>query len=58
MSTAALAGLVVLGIALLLVLVAAVRLHAFLALLVTSFVVAVLGGIPLSEIAGLIQAAG
>ena len=55
MSTGALVGLVVFGIVLLLALVVVVRLHAFLALLVTSLVVAVVGGIPLAEIAGLIQ---
>jgi len=55
MSTGALVGLVLFGIALLLVLVVVVRLHAFIALLLTSLVVAVLGGIPLAEIAGLIQ---
>jgi gluconate transporter len=55
MSTGALLGLVVFGIAVLLVLVAVVRLHAFIALLVTSLVVAILGGIPLAEIADLIQ---
>ena len=55
MSTGALVGLVLFGIALLLILVAVVRLHAFIALLVTSLVIAILGGIPLAEIAGLIQ---
>jgi len=55
MTTGALVGLVVFGIALLLVLVVVARLHAFIALLVTSLVVAVLGGIPLAEIASLIQ---
>lgn len=55
MSTGALVGLVVFGIALLLVLVVVVRLHAFIALLLTSLVVAVVGGIPLADIAGLIQ---
>ncbi len=55
MSTGALVGLVVFGVAFLLVLVVAVRLHAFIALLLTSLVVAVLGGIPLAEIAELIQ---
>jgi gluconate transporter len=55
MSTAALVGLVVFGVALLLALVVVVRLHAFIALLLTSLVVAVVGGIPLAEIAGLIQ---
>lgn len=55
MSTAALIGLAAFGIALLLVLVVVVRLHAFVALLLTSLIVAVLGGIPLGEIADLIQ---
>jgi Gnt-I system low-affinity gluconate transporter len=55
MTTAALFGLVAFGVALLLALVIVVRLHAFMALLVTSMVVAVLGGIPPGEIAGLIQ---
>lgn len=54
-SPGALIGLVFFGVVLLLGLVVVVRLHAFLALLVTSLVVAVLGGIPLGEIAGLIQ---
>jgi len=48
-------GLAVFGIGLLLVLVVVVRLHAFVALLLTSLVVAVVGGIPLGEIADLIQ---
>ena len=56
MSTTALVGLVLFGVALLLGLVIFARLHAFIALLVTSLVVAVVGGIPLAEIAGLIQA--
>ncbi len=55
MSTGALIGLVIFGVTLLLGLIAVVRLHAFLALLVTSLVVAVLGGIPLAEIAEVIQ---
>ena len=55
MSTGALMGLVFFGVALLLGLVIFVRLHAFIALLVTSLVVAVIGGIPLAEIAELIQ---
>ncbi len=55
MSTGALVGLVLFGVALLLALVVFARLHAFIALLLTSLVVAVLGGIPLAEIAGLIQ---
>jgi len=55
MSTLSLVGLVVLAVTVLLVLVLAVRLHAFVALLLTSLLVAVLGGIPLSEIAGVIE---
>ncbi len=55
MSTGALVGLVAFGVALLLVLVVVGRLHAFIALLVTSLVVAVLGGIPPVDIPGLIQ---
>lgn len=55
MSTLGLAGLVLLAVAILLVLVLVVRLHAFVALMVTSLVVAVLGGIPLSEIAGIVE---
>ena len=55
MSTLSLVGLVVLAVTVLLVLVLAVRLHAFVALLLTSLLVAVLGGIPLSEIAGIIE---
>ncbi|MFB6247351.1 MAG: gluconate:H+ symporter [Salinibacter sp.] len=55
MSTLSLVGLVVLAVTVLLVLVLAVRLHAFVALLLTSLVVAVLGGIPLSEIAGIVE---
>lgn len=55
MSSLALAGLVVLAVAILLLLVLVVRLHAFVALMVTSLIVAVLGGIPLSEIAGIVE---
>ena len=55
MSTAAVIGLALFGIVFLLGLVVVVRLHAFVALLLTSLVVAVLGGIPLAEIADLIQ---
>lgn len=55
MSTAALIGLALFGIGLLLVLVIVVRLHAFVALLLTSVIVAILGGIPLGEIADLVQ---
>jgi gluconate transporter len=55
MSTLALAGLVLGAVVTLLVLVLYVRLHAFVALLLTSLLVAVLGGIPLSQIAGVIE---
>jgi len=55
MSTLALTGLVLFAVATLLLLVLYVRLHAFVALLVTSLFVALLGGIPLSEIAGVIE---
>lgn len=55
MTTGALIGLVALGVALLLFLVIVVRLQAFAALLLSSMVVAVLGGVPLTEITGAIQ---
>lgn len=55
MSPLLLLGLVVLAVAVLLVLVLAVRVHAFVALLLTSLLVALLGGIPLTEIAGVIE---
>jgi gluconate transporter len=55
MSSLFLGGLVVLAVAVLLVLVLVVRVHAFVALLLTSLVVAVVGGIPLTDIAGVIQ---
>lgn len=55
MSPLALAGLVLCAVALLLVLVLYVRLHAFVALLLTSLVVALLGGIPLTDIAGVVE---
>jgi len=55
MSTPAVIGLAIFGIAFLLGLVVFLRLHAFVALLLTSLVVAVLGGIPLAEIGNLIQ---
>jgi gluconate transporter len=57
MTAAGLAALAAFAVALLLVLVLAVRLHAFLALLVTSFTVALVGGIPPAEIAGEVQRA-
>lgn len=57
MSTAALVALAAFAVALVLVLVLALRLHAFLALLLTSLVVAVLGGVPLEEVAGEVQKA-
>jgi Gnt-I system low-affinity gluconate transporter len=55
MATFSLLFIAVLGIALLLFLVIVVRLQAFLALLVVSLFVAVIGGIPPAEIAGVIQ---
>ncbi len=55
MTTAALVALALFGIGLLLVLVIVVKLHAFVALLLTSLVIALLGGIPPGEIAVLIQ---
>jgi len=55
MSPLALAGLVLLAVAALLALVLYVRLHAFVALLLTSLGVALLGGVPLSDIAGVIE---
>jgi gluconate transporter len=55
MSPLALIGLVLLAVATLLVLVLWVRLHAFVALLLTSLFVAILGGIPLSDIAGIVE---
>lgn len=55
MSTFSLVFIAVLGIALLLFLVIVVRLQAFLALLIASLLVAILGGIPPAEIADTIQ---
>ena len=55
MSPLALAGLVLCAVALLLVLVLYARLHAFVALLLTSLLVALLGGIPLADIVGVIE---
>ena len=55
MSTFSLIFIAVLGIALLLFLVIYVRLQAFIALLIASLFVAVIGGIPPAEIAGVIQ---
>lgn len=55
MTTGALIGLVAFGVALLLVLIIVVRIQAFAALLLASMVVAVLGGVPLAEIPGVIQ---
>jgi gluconate transporter len=57
MTTPGLVALTALAVALLLFLVLAVRLHAFLALLVTSLAVALAGGIPLAEVAGEVQRA-
>ncbi len=55
MSPLFLAALVVFAVAVLLGLVLVVRVHAFVALLITSLVVAMVGGIPLTEIAGVIE---
>ena len=55
MSTTGLIALAAFGIGLLLLLVIVVRLHALVALLLTSLAVAVIGGIPIGEIADLIQ---
>jgi Gnt-I system low-affinity gluconate transporter len=55
MSTFSLLFIAVLGIALLLFLVIYVRLQAFVALLIASLFVAMVGGIPPAEIAGVIQ---
>lgn len=55
MSTFSLIFIAVLGIALLLFLVIYLRIQAFLALLIASLFVAVIGGIPPAEIAGVIQ---
>lgn len=55
MSPLALTGLVLLAVIVLLLLVLVVRLHAFVALLLTSLLIAVLGGIPPAEIAEVIQ---
>ena len=55
MSTAFLAGLVIFGVALLLIQIAVFRIHAFIALLVTSMAVAVVGGVPLADVATEIQ---
>ncbi len=57
MTVFAAAALVAFAVASLLVLVLAVRLHAFVALLSVSLAVAVIGGIPLTEIAGEAQKA-
>ncbi|MEM8504640.1 MAG: gluconate:H+ symporter [Cyanobacteria bacterium P01_D01_bin.1] len=55
MSTFSLIFIAVLGIALLLFLVIYIRLQAFISLLIASLFVAVIGGIPPAEIAGVIQ---
>lgn len=55
MSTGPLIGLVALGVALILFLIIVVRIQAFAALLLASMVVAVVGGVPLAEIGGVIQ---
>lgn len=55
MSTPQLLALVVVGVLVLLGLVTVLRIHAFVALLVSSMLIAVLGGVPLSEVAQQIQ---
>ena len=55
MSTVALIGVAVTGIAMLLVLVAVVKLEAFVSLIFTSMVVALLAGIPITEIISAIE---
>ena len=55
MSTPILLGLVAGGVILLLVLITVFRIHAFVALLATSMLVAILGGVPLKEVAQQIQ---
>ena len=55
MSTVALIGVAVTGIAMLLVLVAVVKLEAFVSLILTSMVVALLAGIPITEIISAIE---
>ena len=55
MSPLLLIGLVVLAVAVLLLLVLVARVHAFVALLLTSLLAAILGGIPLADIAGIIE---
>lgn len=55
MSTLSLAVLVVVAVLVLLGLVLVARVHAFVALLLTSLVVAIAGGIPLTDIAGIIE---
>ncbi len=55
MSTFALIALAVAGVAVLLILVIVVRLQAFVALLLSSIFVAIVGGIPISEITTTIQ---
>ena len=55
MSTFSLIFIAVLGVALLLFLVIVARIQAFVALLIASLFVAVIGGIPPGEIAGVIQ---
>ncbi|MGP1374897.1 MAG: GntP family permease [Almyronema sp.] len=55
MSTFSLIFIAILGIALLLFLVIVTRIHAFIALLITSLFVAIIGGIPPAEVADVIQ---
>ena len=55
MSTPLLLGLVAGGVIVLLVLITVFRVHAFVALLATSMLIAILGGVPLSDVATQIQ---
>ncbi len=55
MSPALLIGLVIGGVGFLLILITVFRVHAFVALLATSMLVAILGGVPLADVAAEIQ---
>jgi gluconate transporter len=55
MSTTLLLGLVAGGVIFLLVLITVFRIHAFVALLATSMLIAILGGVPLTDVAQQIQ---
>lgn len=55
MSAVLLLGVVVVAVALILVLVMRFRMHAFVALLIVSFLTALVAGIPPGEVAGVIE---